>query len=430
MRDVAPGAAAQTTETERAFVYGINAAIPGNYVGTFAPPSAEAIYLLAGETSMISPRLTEIYFWPITNEYRANWHTLNEPVPGVLEVSRNGAVVAELEPTDYTIHFTQAEMTTTAEIFLGQEAVDAEARFRARQDAFQEASEEYNRAQREWLDAAARIGAKQEAGESVDLPPPPEQPEPIGIFSNGLNKGIPIDLEPGEYAIRLRDADGEVVSGSERALTIFAPRRNGVGYTVVPETRWTTPLESPAPNDVIVGAAESTLYLEPHLAREYPARDWTLLQNPQRSAGVIGGWEWVNGERLTEGRLEVVSGDQVVAQRELTPFEVRQTPGSQLGYEVIELTTGSEGEAAPDFAAYPLQLAAAGEQTAVRLTTPEGDIYPGSERQVNVPTSPALSRLLLLPAVPLVIGAMAITRRRWEPGGGKQEHREARGSGS
>jgi hypothetical protein len=88
---------AQTTETQRALVYGINAAIPDNFVGTFAPPSAGTIYLLAGDTSVISPRYTEIYFWPITNEYRANWHTLNDPAPGVLEISREGKVVAELE---------------------------------------------------------------------------------------------------------------------------------------------------------------------------------------------------------------------------------------------------------------------------------------------------------------------------------------------
>ncbi|MCC7022653.1 MAG: hypothetical protein IT338_07490, partial [Thermomicrobiales bacterium] len=106
----ANGAAGQTaTETSGAapaFVYGINAALPNTYTGTFAPPSVDTIYLLAGETSVISPRMTEIYFWPITNEYKANWHALNEPVPGVLEVSANGKVVAELEPTDYTIQFT------------------------------------------------------------------------------------------------------------------------------------------------------------------------------------------------------------------------------------------------------------------------------------------------------------------------------------
>ncbi|MCD6058037.1 MAG: hypothetical protein K0Q89_1567, partial [Thermomicrobiales bacterium] len=111
---------AQTTDGERAFVYGINAAIPGNFVGTFAPPSADAIFLLADGTSVISPRFTEIYFWPITNEFRADWSALNEPVPGVLEVVSNGRLVAELTPTDYTILFSQEETTTTAELFLGQ----------------------------------------------------------------------------------------------------------------------------------------------------------------------------------------------------------------------------------------------------------------------------------------------------------------------
>ena len=303
---------AQTTDGERAFVYGINAAIPGNFVGTFAPPSADAIFLLADGTSVISPRFTEIYFWPITNEFRADWSALNEPVPGVLEVVSNGRLVAELTPTDYTILFSQEETTTTAELFLGQAAIDAEANFRARQEAFNEASAEYQRAERAWLDAVAEVNARQQAGETVELPPAPVIPEPIGIFSNGLNQGIPIDLDPGQYDIRLRDADGDIVPGSERTLTVFAARRTGVGYTVVPETRWTTPLDSPAPSDVIFGAADSTLYLEPHLAREYPAREWALLQDPQAPQGDVGGWQWVQGERLEDQRLEIVAGEDVV----------------------------------------------------------------------------------------------------------------------
>ncbi|MCC2627590.1 MAG: hypothetical protein K0S14_1240 [Thermomicrobiales bacterium] len=279
---------AQTTDGERAFVYGINAAIPGNFVGTFAPPSADAIFLLADGTSVISPRFTEIYFWPITNEFT---------------------------PTDYTILFSQEETTTTAELFLGQAAIDAEANFRARQEAFNEASAEYQRAERAWLDAVAEANARQQAGETVALPPAPVIPEPIGIFSNGLNQGIPIDLDPGQYDIWLRDANGDVVPGSERTLTVFAARRTGVGYTVVPETRWTTPLDSPAPSDVIVGAADSTLYLEPHLTREYPAREWALLQDPQAPQGDVGGWQWVQGERLEDQRLEIVAGEDVVDQR-------------------------------------------------------------------------------------------------------------------
>jgi hypothetical protein len=409
---------AQTTADERAFVYGINAAIPGNFVGTFGPPSADAIFLLADGTSVISPRFTEIYFWPITNEFRADWSALNELVPGVLEVVSNGRLVAELEPTDYTILFSQEETTTTAELFLGQAAIDAEANFRARQEAFNEASAEYQRAERAWLDALTEANARQQAGESVTLPPEPAMPEPIGIFSNGLNQGIPIDLDPGQYDIRLRDANGDVVPGSERTLTVFTSRRTGVGYTVVPETRWTTPLDSPTPSDVIFGAADSTLYLEPHLAREYPARDWALLQDPQAPQGDVRGWQWVQGERLEDQRLEIVAGEDVVDQRSLTPYNVQQVPGSQLVYEVIAIgpSTSATPEPTdserPDFEAYPIHLGAAGEQYQIRLASPEGEIMPGSTRLVRVPESPPITRLFVFSVVPLVAGAIVITRRR------------------
>ncbi len=409
---------AQTTDGERAFVYGINAAVPGNFVGTFAPPATETIFLLADRTSVISPRFTEIYFWPITNEYRANWNALNEPVPGVLEVVRNGNLVAEVAPTDYTIHFSQEGTTTTAELFVGPAAVDAEASFRSRQDAFNEAAAAYQREERAWLDAAAEAGARQEAGEKVALPTAPVRPEPIGIFSNGLNHGIPLDLDPGQYSIRLRGSNGEIVPGSERTLHVFAPRRTGVGYTAVPETRWTTPLESSAPSDVIFGAADSTLYLEPHLAREYPARDWALLQDPQSPGDDVGGWVWVNGERLGDRQLEIFAGADVVDRRSLTPYNVRQVPGSQLGYEVIAIDSStpqlpdSSTSGLPDFEAYPLHLEAPGEHYQIRLASEEGEIMPGSERLVRVPANPPLTRLFVLPVIPLVAGAIVITRRR------------------
>lgn len=416
----ASGAAGQTaTETPDAapaFVYGINAALPNTYTGTFAPPSVDTIYLLAGETSVISPRMTEIYFWPITNEYKANWHALNEPVPGVLEVSANGKVVAELEPTDYTIQFTPQGDAASAQIFLGTEAVAADADFKAKQEAFRQAASDYHEAQQAWLDAADKAAAQQrEGGTPVPLPPEPQLPAPIGVFSNGLNHGIPVKLEPGQYAIRLRGEDGQTVPGSERALTVFAARRTGAGYTIVPESRWTTPDESPAPRDAILGAQGSALYLEPHQAREYPARDWALLQNPQRAASDMGGWAWVNGERLAGGQLEVLSGGAVVDTLPLTPYKVKQMPGSQLGYEVTALDPGAASGASaapPDFEAYPIQPGSAGETFQIRMVAADGSVIPGSERTVSVPANPALARLLLLPAIPLVIGATVVTNRK------------------
>ena len=201
-------------------------------------------------------------------------------------------------------------------------------------------------------------------------------------------------------------------------MNVFAPRRTGIGYTIVPETRWTTPLESPAPSDVIFGAADSALYLEPHLAREYPGRDWALLQNPQSLQGESGGWEWVNGEQLGDQPLEIITGDDAVDRRSLTPYTVRQVPGSQLGYEVIEMdasvpaTSESPASRRPDFEAYPIDLEATGEQYQIRLRSEQGEVVPGSIRQVRVPGNPPITRLFILPVIPLVGGALVISRRR------------------
>jgi hypothetical protein len=404
-------ASAQFERGERAFVYGINAAIPDNFVGTFAPPSAGTIYLLAGQPSLVSPRYTEIAFWPITNEYQPDWTMLNEPAPGTLEILQNGAVIAEVASTQYTIHFAQSEEITTAELFLGDDATAAHEQFEARQDAFQEQANAYFDAEREWQDAMADINERRLAGETItDVPPAPQRPDPIGIHSNGLNQGMPIDLEPGSYAIRLRAEDGTIVPDSERALQVFAPRRVGVGYTVVPQTRWTTPDESPAPTDVIFGAADSNLYLEPRVARELPARSWALLQNPQRSAADAGDWVWVNGEMLIDATLQVIGDGQVIAEEPLTAYDVEQVPGRQLGYDVVP--HDPEGSGAPSFEAYPIQLAGTGARYEVRLMGDDGQPLAGSVREVRVPANPPVSRLFVLSAAPLVVGALVITRRQ------------------
>ncbi len=403
-------ATAQAPERQSAFVYGINAAVPGNFVGTFAPPAARSIYLLAGETSIISPRITEIYYWPVTNEYRANWTSQNELVPGTLEVLRNGRVVQEVASTEYTIHFVPKGESATAQSYFGAEARAAEARFRTRQQSFQEASHMYNAELRAWQDA---VDAAREKGDPGNIHPEPALPEAIGVFSNGLNRGFPLDLPPGAYRIQVRGTDGRPVRESERTLTVFDARRSAVGYTVVPETRWTTPEEVNDPSDVIVGKAGSSLYLEPRITREYPARAWDLLQNPQQPVGTGSDWKWVTGESVREGALETAAGDRVLARQSLTSYRVKQVPGAALGYEVLRFDPNAKGApASPDFEAFPLRLGDRRSVYRIRMVSPEGAVMEGSERLVHVPASVSIPQLLLLPAAPLAIGAALMFRRR------------------
>lgn len=403
---------AQAPQKERAFVYGINAAFAAGFAGSFAPPSAPAIYLLAGQTSIVSPRITEIYFWPITNEYQADWSLLNETVPGKLEILRFGQVFATVDSAKYTIQYTPRGISADARLFLGAEAEQAQAQFIARQAAYQQAMQAYQVAQNEWMLMVDEANKKQAAGEKVTVPPPPVQPAPIDVFSNGLNDGFPVALEPGSYQIQLRSADGTIVAGSQRELVAFAPRRVAVGYNVLPATRWTTPEQVNDLSDVIVGEAGSNLYLEPHVTREYPVRAYALLQNPQALGVETSAWAWVHGEPLTDGQLEVVVGDQVAERHALTPYRVRQVSGDARGYEVQPYDPNAGAQSPPDFQAYPISLTPERMSYSVRLVSAQGAVVDGSTRLVRAPAGVELWRLLLLAAVPLAIGGFIVVGRR------------------
>ena len=131
-----------------------------------------------------------------------------------------------------------------------------------------------------------------------------------------------------------------------------------------------------------------------------------------------GGWEWVNSERLGKQQLEIIAGDTVVERRSLTPYSVRQVPGSQLGYEVIEMDSAAPAtpetpeSRRPDFEAYPIALQGTGERYQIRLTSEQGEVVPGSIRHVRVPGNPPITRLFVLPVIPLLAGALVISRRR------------------
>lgn len=406
-------ASAQEPERQRAFVYGVNAAIARTFTGTFSPPSTSTIYLLADQPSIISPRTTEIYFWPITNEYKASWEILNEPVPGTLEISQGGRVVAEGRSMSYTLHYQKVGSETVATLYTGAEAEAAQERFAAEQKAYQTALSDFYRDQQAWLAAMDDVNRRVANGEQVTPPPAPVAPEPISVTSNGLNDGIPVRLAAGSYQIRLRGPDGAVVPDSTRNLVVFAPRRAAIGYMVVPETRWTTPDQIDDPSAVIVGKANSQLYLVPHEAQEYPARPYALLQNPQRQLGEAADWQWVLGSAIQGGQLELVAPSGAAERRPLTPYRVQQTPGATLGYEILPFEADpARPNAAPDLVGFPLPVGEAGSSFEIRMVTEQGQILPGSARQVRSPAAPPLLALVLLAAIPLAVGAAVVTRRR------------------
>jgi hypothetical protein len=403
-------ALAQEIVRQRAFVYGINAAFASTFTGSFAPPSTPALYLLADQTSIISPRMTQIYFWPITNEYKASWELLNEPVDGTLEIRQGGQVIQQTEATSYTIHYDGGATAVSAQLYIGAEAEAAQTRFSAEQKRFQDDLNRFYKEQQAWLALADAANQRIKAGEKVTIPPGPIAPEPIAVTSNGINHGIPVKLPVGSYQIQLRGPDGAIVPGSARDLVVFAARRSAIGYMVVPETRWTTPDQLDDPSAVIVGKANSQLYLVPHTVEEYPARAYALLQNPQQQASGTSEWQWVMGAPIKAGELAVVGAAE---RRPLTPYRVQQVPGATLGYQILPFEPNPERpNAVPDLVGFPLPLTGAGSGFEIHMVSEQGQVVPGSARLVRTPADPPLAVLFALSAIPLAVGAAVIIRRR------------------
>ncbi|MCA9899029.1 MAG: hypothetical protein H6654_18010 [Ardenticatenaceae bacterium] len=397
---------AQETDRQEAFVYGINAGIPDAVIGTFAPPAVDTIYLISTETSILSPRITSIYYWPITNDYRASWNVLNEVVEGELEIMRGLQVVETVEQTTYTIHFrTGRGSESKPDLYIGADAERANAQFEADQLAYREALLAYEQARLAWLDAARE--AQNQGVAPGDILPAPLEPSPLNYYSTGLNQGFAIKLEPGNYRIRTRALDGTIVPNSERRLVVFAPRRTAIGYEVVPEQRWTFPEESNDLEGAILGEANTVVYLKPFITREYPALAYARLQDPQdASVAQTGEWTWIAGEPIEDATLEQVSGERVLAQIPLQGYTVIQTPGGDYGYEILEYDSRTP-EITPrvDFVGYRLPLASDNRTFSVQLRSPDGMVLADSSRAVRVSgtTSPLVLGIISL--LPLLVGA-------------------------
>lgn len=396
-------AQAQIPEAEEAMVYGINATTPGEVFGTFSPPQVEEIYILAGRVSILSPRRTRVFFWPITKKYRAAWSQLNQELDGSLEIMRGGRVVKTISSEPYTVHF-QAAGSTVGQLYVGEEAVAAEAGLSERREAYRKAMQAYAQADTE------RSAQPEQADE-------PEAPPVVDQFTVGLHEGFPVALESGAYQIRLRRPDGQIAPGSERTLRVFEARRSAMGYEVIPEERWTMPEQVNAKSDAILAKADSVIYLRPRRASEYPALAYERLKDTQYKGDASGAdWIWMTeepGERISSATLEIVRGDVITTRIDRGSFFVSQAYDQELGYRILPFDPATP-ETTPrvDFEAYRLELPPGPDSFVVRLSQANGRNYADSAREVRVLPVETYSLALSGTFFALALGLTTVVLRR------------------
>jgi hypothetical protein len=224
------------------------------------------------------------------------------------------------------------------------------------------------------------------------------------------DQGSMVNLPAGRYAIRLRTDDDSIVPGSQKRLVVFAPRRQGLGYQIVPQEKWIRPARTDVPADVIYAREGSVLYLQPYVEEEYNDLYYARLEDPQSRSGRKDSWRWVHVrtfERAGNLILDFNGQTDVALAR---PYLVEQLPGSRLRYKVLDYDAAAE-KRPPDLLAYQLFVDGHHAHYSLRLQDADGRPVFGSQRQVRRVPEVNSWALYVMAGLPMTVGVYLLVSR-------------------
>ena len=381
---------AQTPEMEEQLVYRLRLYNGKDYQDSFCPKTVDAIYILANAPSVLNPRMTMVYYWPITRRYMPGFKSLNEPVAGTLEILQGGRTVQELQSRTYTFFRAKGWYAGKSEIILDKKADERYEEYLRAMKEFNEKLKTYHEKKQLYLEKMnefyARARKRQELGVNSKQPPritiPQEPPFPQSpeFYTQEPESAFILNLPPGRYKIRLKASDGTIIEESEKRLVIFTHRRTGrIGYEVVSAERWTMPETSSESDEVIYLVGENTLYLRPYIQTEYNHLHYAKVLDPQND-GYPELWRWINIKQIEKGRLKFYIGGRLISSIGEKPYQVQQIPGPELGYKIIDYDKDKFPDRAPSLVGYKLDLHLEGEGYRLQLVDSAGTIIHGSER--------------------------------------------------
>jgi hypothetical protein len=408
---VIPVSASSGTRTE-AFVYAISAFDGQLFQSAFAPSTIDTLYLISGESSVIAPRQTMLYYWPITHRYEADWLAKNEFVEGVLEIKKGNTLVTSLDAQDYVIQYDSVDPEATRTLAIGADAQIAYDTFLTKRKEYQDQQNAYTQAFQAYTDEVSRIVSEAEGKTltSSDFPPEPEKTASFTLFSTEVNQGFIIALDEGTYSMSFRLPDGTIQPGSEKKLVIFEKIQDGVAYKVIPSERWTDPDYSKEMDGVIYTPENTTIYLEPYLQSQYNEMAYQHMVDPQNTTSRADRNIWVSFETYPGGRLVVTQSGGAPQEKPIERYKVTQLKSSGLGYAIDVFDPQKDDQSS--FAGYQLTVTNEQGEYKIYLQDTNGTILPGSNRQVRMLHTHQDGAMFAMSFLPLLVGFVAILIRR------------------
>ncbi len=394
------------------FVYGTNHYNGISYSSALIPPSIDTIYLLSDHTSILAGKLTKIYYWPITNEYKADWDNYNDTIEGKLEIREGGDIFQIVDLTEYVIQYDGNNQSNTTVLYLKDEAIDARKKYENMKNKYRDDLYSYYKKLNEYNLLYQEALEKLQYGLITpdQLPIEPSPPDNFSLFSTDLLYGFPVNLPVGEYEVSLRLEDGSIQVDSNKKLVVFESLANGIGYEISNEKRWNLPDKSLYQNEVIYGLENDVYYIKPFQQNLYNERYYTCMNNPQNKTARDDRTIWVPIQSVDNVFLTVIK-QQGIDKLNIQQYYVKQILGSKLGYEIIPFEP--ESMTSPTFTGFEVILNDSLIYK-IKLMDGEGNVLPGSLREIRVLHSDRLWLIYIISALPLVFGIIVLIARRKE----------------
>ena len=378
------------------------------YGAVLSPAEQDTLYLLADTVNAVVVKRTEVYFWEITQEYKADWEKLNQPLDGTLEIYQGNHLFQKLERQSQVL-VRQYDSQLFKEIVFGPDALQ---RFQAYQNDIQRYRKDYEnhvKAQQQYSEELWDRYQNPDKYRNVPLRKEPDLPPPLHEFVSEVALTYPLSLPVGSFTMRVVDSNGRAVPGSEKKLKTIQPRRKGISYVVYTEHRWTNQKTSREPEEVIyVGAADS-LFLQPFVQHEYYADDYLNLTEPQKKHAPLDDWMWVDIHPLSGEKLQTRDAKNHPGERDLIPFQVQQLPGPKLGYLIVPVDP-NRPESTPSFSAYKIDLAR--ETVSAIGIIDQHSLRGGADRQIRRIANVNPLVMILPVGITLSLGLIAVSLRK------------------
>ncbi len=344
----------------------------------FLPSQSPTLHLISGEDSALSFVDTEEYYWPLSRQVYVDFEKKRQDIDGILKITRDGREVAVIRPLPYAILYPQGAVNGDGRLLWGEDAVSA-------YEAYQEEEKSFNR---RYTEASARrtayerklveAGAARMKGAPAEIVPPPEDlPTPSLKLVTRPVPAYRLALAAGRYEMTLFENDRPVEGTARRLDVVDVAGRAAVVGDVVPEERWTRPIQSNQEDARIFVRPGSTFYLTLTAADRFREADYLPVVSPQAEA-VPGRDIWVRRMPAALDTVDIRFGG-AKAEASLSRLKVEQAAGSGFGYRVRPAKDGEKEDLTAFAITAPASTAAISGD--ISASTPNG---PGFSRDIVV----------------------------------------------